>query len=397
MLSIWYQDFLITNEAVFKPLHFLHFNMSDLKIYLLTVLLCHFFCTKAQILIKEKESDQNIPFVELRDSGGRILGMSNENGVILQEVIEKIARTDMNEVSFNHISYQTVKLLKQQFLNSKFITLSRNTIVLDEVIVSPNKVNYSFLLVKGYYRTYNIIDTQPKSYADGIVEYLYPNNSKDDILIRRLQERSFLLSAGKTMPALMNINIVGPRVPDMNLTNENETKTYSFFDNENKNYFLLAKQDILKIRKIPLKNGEYAILQEIAYLSPEEKKTIKRFGNEALHEYHNESSVYKTNDSTDISLENLLYHKEIRKFKMKGKNDERFQDVEDIGEFFVEKVEYIQEKPKGFSRFSGFNGVSNYDYKFWEDITNNKLYKPLPDAILNSLNNSLVELKSISR
>jgi hypothetical protein len=371
--------------------------MSSLKISLLVAFLCHFFCTKAQILIKEKESDQNIPFVELRDSGGRILGMSDENGIILQEVIDKIAKIDLNEVSFSHISYQTIKLQKQQFLNSKFITLSRNTIVLDEVIVSPNKVNYSFLLVKGYYRTYNIIDTQPKSYTEGIVEYLYPNNSKDDILIRRLQERSFLLLAGKTMPTLMNINIVGPRVPDMNLTNENETKTYSFFDNENKNYFLLAKQDILKIRKIPLKNGEYAILQEIAYLSPEEKKTIKRFGNEALHEYHNESSVYKTNDSTAISLENLLYHKEIRKFKMKGKNDERFQDVEDIGEFFVEKIEFIQEKPKGFSRFSGFNGISNYDYKFWEDITNNKLYKPLPDAILNSLNNSLVELKNISR
>lgn len=376
---------------------FFYFNMSSLKISLLGAFLCHFFCTKAQILIKEKESDQNIPFVELRDSGGRILGMSDENGIILQEVIDKIAKIDLNEVSFSHISYQTIKLQKQQFLNSKFITLSRNTIVLDEVIVSPNKVNYSFLLVKGYYRTYNIIDTQPKSYTEGIVEYLYPNNSKDDILIRRLQERSFLLLAGKTMPTLMNINIVGPRVPDMNLTNENETKTYSFFDNENKNYFLLAKQDILKIRKIPLKNGEYAILQEIAYLSPEEKKTIKRFGNEALHEYHNESSVYKTNDSTAISLENLLYHKEIRKFKMKGKNDERFQDVEDIGEFFVEKIEFIQEKPKGFSRFSGFNGISNYDYKFWEDITNNKLYKPLPDAILNSLNNSLVELKNISR
>lgn len=376
---------------------FFYFNMSSLKISLLVAFLCHFFCTKAQILIKEKESDQNIPFVELRDSGGRILGMSDENGIILQEVIDKIAKIDLNEVSFSHISYQTIKLQKQQFLNSKFITLSRNTIVLDEVIVSPNKVNYSFLLVKGYYRTYNIIDTQPKSYTEGIVEYLYPNNSKDDILIRRLQERSFLLLAGKTMPTLMNINIVGPRVPDMNLTNENETKTYSFFDNENKNYFLLAKQDILKIRKIPLKNGEYAILQEIAYLSPEEKKTIKRFGNEALHEYHNESSVYKTNDSTAISLENLLYHKEIRKFKMKGKNDERFQDVEDIGEFFVEKIEFIQEKPKEFSRFSGFNGISNYDYKFWEDITNNKLYKPLPDAILNSLNNSLVELKNISR
>jgi hypothetical protein len=82
---------------------------------------------------------------------------------------------------------------------------------------------------------------------------------------------------------------------------------------------------------------------------------------------------------------------------MKGKNDERFQDVEDIGEFFVEKIEYIQEKPKGFSRFSGFNGVSNYDYKFWEDISNNKLYKPLPDAILNSLTNRLAELKNISR
>jgi len=376
---------------------FLYFDMSSLKIYLLVAFLCHFFGTKAQILIKEKESDQNIPFVELRDLGGRILGMSDENGIISQEVIDKIAKIDVNEVSFNHISYQTIKLQKRQFLNSKFITLSRNTIVLDEVIVSPNKVNYSFLLVKGYYRTYNIIDTQPKSYADGIVEYLYPNNSKDDILIRRLQERSYLHSTGITMPTLMNINIVGPRVPDMNLTNENEIKTYSFFDNENKDYFLLAKQDILKIRKIPLKNGEYAILQEIAYLSPEEKKIIKRFGNEALHEYHNESSVYKTNDSTAISLENLLYHKEIRKFKMKGKNDERFQDVEDIGEFFVEKIEYIQEKPKGFSRFSGFNGVSNYDYKFWEDISNNKLYKPLPDAILNSLTNRLAELKNISR
>ncbi|WP_156511058.1 MULTISPECIES: hypothetical protein [Emticicia] len=371
--------------------------MSGLKIHLFFVFLCHLFCTKAQILIKEKESDQNIPFVELRDSGGRILGMSDENGVILQEVIDKITKIDVSEISFNHISYQTIKLQKQQFLNSKYITLSRNTIVLDEVIVSPTKVNYSFLLVRGYYRTYNIIDTQPKSYADGIVEYLYPNNSKDGILIRRLQERSYLLSTGKAIPTLMNINIVGPRVPDMNLTNENPTKTYNFFDNQNKDYFLLAKHDILKIRKIPLKNGEYAILQEIAYLSPEEKKIIKRFGNEALHEYHNESSVYKTNDSTDISLINLLYHKEIRKFKMKGKNDERFQDVEDIGEFFVEKVEYLQEKPKGFSRFSGFNGVSNYDYKFWEDITNNKLYKPLPDAILNSLNNSLVELKNISR
>lgn len=367
--------------------------MKIINIHIIVILICQNLSLKAQIVIKDVESNENISFVELRDFNERILGISDENGIVSKDIIEKIAKGNSNDVFLYHMSYKPFKTLKSQFLESNIISLSRNTIALDEVTVLPNKTK-SFVLVKGYFRTYDIVDNQLKSYADGIVEYLYPENSKSDILIKRNQERSLLLPSGKGLPALMNINIVGPRIPDMNLTNENAAKTYSFFDNKNNNYFLLDKNKTVRLNKIPLKDGKNGILQEISYLTAEQKKTVKRFGNESIHEYHNESSVYNVSDSNEISLANIIYHKEIRKFKMKGKNDERFQDVEDVGEFFVEKIEYLQEKPKNFGRFTGFNGFSNYGSKFWEDVSSKKLYKPLPEAIFKSLTNDLVELKN---
>ncbi|AEI50391.1 hypothetical protein [Runella slithyformis] len=371
--------------------------MKTIKIFFILTLLCQNLYLKAQITIRDTESNENISFVELRDLAGRILGMSDENGIVSKDVIEKIEKGNSNDILIYHMSYKPLQIGKNRLLEMNSINLTRNIIMLDEVVVSSNSKTTSFLVLKGYFRSYNIIDNQLKSYADGMVEYLYPNSSKNDILIKRIQERSFLLPGGKGVPALMNINIVGPRIPDMNLTNESAAKTYSFFDNENQDYFLFAKNKTVRVNKIPLENGKNAILQEISYLTAEDKKVVRRFGNESIHEYHNESSVYNASDSTEISLENLIYHKEIRKFKMKGKNDERFQDVEDVGEFFVEKVDYLQEKPKGFSRFTGFNGFSNYSSKFWEQNSAKKLYNPLPDAILKSLNNDIIELKNINR
>ena len=93
------------------------------------------------------------------------------------------------------------------------------------------------------------------------------------------------------------------------------------------------------------------------------------------------------------TINHPFFSEVTKKYELKAKNDNRFQEVEDVSELFVEKVEYFSEKPKGFSMFSGFNHFSNYSSKFWEKVRDKNLFKPLPDEILNSLNN-LVELKN---
>jgi hypothetical protein len=359
-----------------------------------------FFQLNAQVNIVDKETNDVIPFVEIYDTSGNIIGLSDENGTITKEIIEKINQLNTSSIQFSHISYKTSLIPKSKFLELKQIYLTREIIMLDEAVVVPNK-NRNFLLLKGYYRTYNIIDTQVKSYSDGIIEYLYPTDSKKSVVIRRLQERSFLKKTpailSDTVKKLMEINIVGPRIPDMNIIAENTNHIYDYLDEQSNHYFLLSREKQSKITKIDIEKGNKAILQEVSYLSPNEQKVIKRFGNESSFEYHNESSLYHTDSLADISLSNLIYHKEIRKFKMKGKNDERFQNVEDVGEFFIESVEYLDKQPKGFGKFTGFNKFSSYSLSFWEQFTKHPFYKPLPSGILESLKENLIEFKNIHR
>ena len=98
-----------------------------------------FFQLNAQINIVDKESNDVIPFVEIYDMSGNIIGFSDENGTIIKEIIEKINQLNTSSIQFSHISYKTSLIPKNIFLESKQIYLTREIIILDEAVVVPNK------------------------------------------------------------------------------------------------------------------------------------------------------------------------------------------------------------------------------------------------------------------
>lgn len=359
---------------------------------LFTLLYCvAFYQSLAQITIKDFTNNEPIPYVELLNSSGRIIGLTNEKGIVNSELIKNIENNISKYIRLHNLSYTDILIDKEIFLNQREIYLYRKIRQLEEVTIKP-KIKTYYLQLRGYYRTYSIIDSNIKNYADGEIIFLFPKNSGKNVLNYRVQERSYIPVKEKKIGEF-NINIVGPRVPDMNLMNTNRNKeTFEYLDELAQNYFLNGQRDKINTQAAYSANGNKLIVYNAAFTSPNKPVNLTRGSRQSIMNYHNEFTVFNTSQQSEVSLENISYHKEIRKYKMKRKEDKAFQDIEDIGEFFVYDATYVKKPDKCFKLFTGFNNESNYTTEYWKTAEKHAFYQPLPSGIADSSKNNLILL-----
>ena len=88
-----------------------------------------------------------IPFVEIYSSNGYLIGVTDKDGVISQNLEEKINASNTHVVTFSHHFFENKEVPIRDFFKFKLFFLKRTVIELDEVIVTKQK-NIKYLLIK---------------------------------------------------------------------------------------------------------------------------------------------------------------------------------------------------------------------------------------------------------
>ncbi len=155
---------------------------------ILTLILITFFCSlNAQVYVFDSYSNSPVSNVKIFSKEGRILATSNINGEIN---ISEVAFSKNDSIEIYHSNYISQRMIWTEFREMSKIYLNPDSVTnLREVILTTKKSEY--LLLKGYFMTYQIIDDVPVSFSDGIVEY-YINLNKGKVADTRiLESRTF--------------------------------------------------------------------------------------------------------------------------------------------------------------------------------------------------------------
>lgn len=349
---------------------------------------CPFFICYSQISVKDSLSLGSVSFVEIYSENGSLVGVSDKNGFISDELIKEIERSN-KKVTFVHSNYKNYVVDTRLIEKISNIFLTPIYIKLNEVVITRSHKN-KYLKLTGYFRSVQSNEKKPHYFIDGLVSYfinlesgkvkmtILSNRSLDNKNIKQLSDRYYFLLAG---------------VPSLN-----EYLTYS---NLSKEYFMNEK----KQGDIKIKNKEGQALvgsivasREISNLqleviSNQNPKIMKFLGMESHLNRYIISSVYSTPEINDIGFDNILYFKEIRDYDIRKKKKDNFTKIEAIHEFFVIEKGYINNiDAKKFDDFYTFKLTSSYKYIFWNKI-DNKLFQPIPKSLELFIEQNLTESK----
>ena len=152
--------------------------MTSKKIMLFCLFLASALSTRSQVKIIDEATNQPIPFVHVFTDDGKLGVVSNIEGVITEKDISLLTR-DMNAtLTIQHVVYSSKQIKASAFVQKKEIFLSARSINLDEIVVTPQKHPYSHVGLKGFFRSYVLLNNEPKYYVDGIATYYLSEKSK---------------------------------------------------------------------------------------------------------------------------------------------------------------------------------------------------------------------------
>ena len=350
-----------------------------------------------QVNIVDSTTKKPIPYVYIISDKGVLLGFSDINGFIDTKKIEiefGIKKTEIIEIS--HISYDNKKMNFETFVKNKILYLSQNTISLNEITIKAKKSSIDYLVLKGYFRSYQLDNSVPTAYMDGIVEYYIPLKRKTKALkCNIIENRNYrnpqlfnkkISNKGKKA-LLIGDNTGAPYIEKKTILNE--LSNYKLIDStENFGKVLVNNDTIGRIRfDTPIEQ----IKIDIDLISPERSKTHTILNTSIKTENLSVSELYSSKTSKWNKKQNLLvrtnYIKQ-RVFSKKAKEDsikeETFSEFYVLEKYYLAKSEF--KKKNTFSYFG--SRKTNYSTKFWENIE--KLGVPkLPYFIDNQLGKTL--------
>jgi len=115
------------------------------------LLCCPFFICYSQISVKDSLSHESVSFVEIYSENGSLVGVSDKDGFISDELIKEIEKNN-KKVTFVHSNYKNyvvdtrlIEKLSNVFLTPIYIKLN------EVVITKPHKNKY--LKLTGYFRS----------------------------------------------------------------------------------------------------------------------------------------------------------------------------------------------------------------------------------------------------
>ena len=358
-----------------------------------SLLICVFlqtYTTFAQITIIDSQNNEAIPAVSVYTSGGKSIATSDINGKISTAIFNNLSN-NTSYVSIQHIGYQNVEISVAELKETTLIKMKRSDNVLPDVIVSSSKSN-DYVVLKGFFRTYQSFDSMPKYFVDGIVNYYIPLKKGNKVYKEVLQYRVFgnkpLLQ--KLERKKINLFTESPRVPSMH-------KATAIDRLSNKNYQIetiaTGKNIILLDSIIGFARNidSNSTLLFIDRLAPAKEKTLKLPGMEMKMLKSQITEIYSTNNHLDVlQKKNLESSKENTLFQYKKKRSQDFYELEFINELFIIGKSFTNSTKfnKNINTSVYIEEGYNYTSEYWKNMNKYNI-PPINSNIEKELGNSL--------
>lgn len=326
----------------------------------------------SQVKFLNKTNNEPVSNVKIFNQTGEIIDISNSKGIV---ELKKNRISENDSLNIFHSNFLVKYMTLKELLAQKNILLTPSDFTnLEQVIVTAKKPRY--LKISGFFLSYQLIDNNPQSYCDGIIEYyidLKKYKIKDYKIkySRIFKNRKLMSELKKSKPkavSMLGSNILPFNFKEEILLNEWQNKNLEFPEILDKDWVGVINSDE--------KNSNITI----EYYTPENPRTISLLGLETIvHNY----LIQESFNSNKPKIENLKSIAKYYSSEMKKKEDKIDYELEQ--DFFVSNFKYLnKEQYKSATEDLDENLITNFSSNYWEEYQNfippaieNKLYKEL--------------------
>ena len=295
-------------------------------------LFAFFISANAQLQFLDNNNSP-ISNVKIYSKEGRILAISNLKG---EMTTSKIDFPKKDSIEIYHSNYISKKVIWDEIKNKSKIYLDSDSVTkLEEIVLTAKKPEY--LILKGYFISYQIIDDVALSFSDGIIEYYINLNKKkvadSRIIDSRIFKNNDSIKAFSKRKGNSTFNILST-IPPFSFHEEvllNEWDNYDTSSNGN----IKNKNDVIGRITNNSDTSEFTI----EYYSPQNTKKTSILGitsiiiNKTISERFNSASP----TIEKISSIGKYYHSDITK-KGVSINYELIQD------FYITENKYLSKE-----------------------------------------------------
>lgn len=330
------------------------------------VLICNY--SIAQIHIVDSVDKTSIPFVHVISDSGTIIGTSDIDGVIDFQDNLSLKKENKTSVSLHHISYQNRKVEINSLIDADTVVLTPKNVLIPEIIIS-NKSEPVYLVLKGFFRSYQVENGLPKYYTDGIVEYYI---SKNQLKNRVIQHRSY---RNKTMveaekKRINTVGITAACTPFINVKTQMDELNGDYTIETINNKKIIKKENV-NVGFLNCDKQSGLIQLNIDLIAPEKEKTRSLFHYISKIASINITENYFSTDVANIRKEHLVNRKEYRKIYFKHKKDKDFIEIDALHEFYVFEKKYLYKSElQGVDNSNNFSlkESCNYTTDYWNEL-----------------------------
>jgi hypothetical protein len=342
----------------------------------------------AQIRIEDKVTFSSIPFAQLIAPDGRLVGSSDMGGKIDTALVDRFVKSS-DTLEVQHISYENQAMKWKDIKQNGIIRLVPRKVVIPEITVT-NKKEKMVLVLEGYFRCYQLKDSVPEYYADGLVKYYIWNDGKrfknkveayrlfrNQEILDKIKKRSITLTEGA--PAI-------PYIEPTSILKQLNTH-YVFKDSIGEQVILRENSVVGHIR---MNEAQKQIQINIDWIAPAKAEERNLFGYEIKLSHNDIYETYRAKGQSMVSKANLECWRRYYQYFFKHKKEKRYKNIQISSEFYVLKSYYLpksvmneREPTSGF----GLKESHSYTSEYWTQL--GKTVPPLNPNIQKLLGTKL--------
>jgi len=361
------------------------------KIVLIISILFLATSLKGQVSLLDSVTNEPIVGANVYSSDGLLLGVSDINGIMGKSILNT---PSPDKILIQHVSYNNKEISFQTWNQSRTILLTPRTIQLDSVVVKT-KNNYDYVVLKGYFRTYDLSNNKPKYFYDGIIEFYIPLKNGKKVYHKLLAYRLFA-----NQEALNEfVQLFGKKFLDS--PKIFPLKQESYMNYLPKDYELIDTGDKIAIMRNGLSMGfvqkTKAGNTQLYFdkVPPQSKISRSLFGIKGEQYRGLILENYAGTNIKNPSLANLISRIRSTVGAVQRKKGNGFIPMETFEEFYVLDRTYLLKNDvdrlkNTFKKSIWLDEKSSYSENFWTDLDRYGI-PPLPSHISKQLNGSLKE------
>ncbi|GAB1417040.1 hypothetical protein MASR2M117_24460 [Paludibacter sp.] len=317
---------------------------------------------------------------------------SNLDGTIPLSELLKSYESDSSRVTIQHIAYQNMDLTIGDLKSNTNIVMSERPILLNDISVYPSS-KYDYIVIKGFFRSYQQNNSIFKYYTDGVIEYYIPKKG-NQLRFKVTEYRSFRnkILVDKELKESSGVIMKLASIPHIEIgTLFDEIKSkYKLADAKFGKNIILEDYIVGTIKEDTAKNIVHIEIDKIA---PKKEKTYVLMGNISKIKNITISEIYLINTNRNIAKYHLESRKEYRKlyFLQKKSNEEEL--IESVHDFYATEIKYITKK-----EFKSVNAEKDtslreshlYHSEYWSDMIEKYHIPPLNPLLEMELNKTLI-------